>query len=257
VRGLLAEAPRRREPGLTWASWRRSRRSASSSAPAAPGSRPSGQGCRPTAVAAFRDRAARRSPPWPASASSTTRAWNAETSPAPPKACSKRSPGHSSSTTPNAPTCSTSPAQRTRRPSARVAAHRRRCGRACKGLGSAPYRTGSRFFADWGTDGGNVAKSVATNCSPTKPTTTKALRLQGFRHAPKRTRTSTRLSRTRPSTWRVYQFRHRREGSRSIAAEHGPTPVTPRTAAPVRRAARGRIRAADQGRWRAPERSSR
>src|SRR3954451_19910093 len=29
--------------------------------------------------------------------------------------------------------------------------------------------------------------------------------------APKRTRTSTRLSRTRPSTWRVYQFRHRRE----------------------------------------------
>jgi hypothetical protein len=31
-----------------------------------------------------------------------------------------------------------------------------------------------------------------------------------FAHAPKRTRTSTRLSRTRPSTWRVYQFRHRR-----------------------------------------------
>src|SRR3954462_5588099 len=29
-------------------------------------------------------------------------------------------------------------------------------------------------------------------------------------HAPKRTRTSTRLARTRPSTWRVYQFRHRR-----------------------------------------------
>ena len=39
--------------------------------------------------------------------------------------------------------------------------------------------------------------------------------------APKRTRTSTRLSRTRPSTWRVYQFRHRREGSRSIAAGPG------------------------------------
>ena len=38
-----------------------------------------------------------------------------------------------------------------------------------------------------------------------------------FPYAPKRTRTSTRLSRTRPSTWRVYQFRHRREGSRSIA----------------------------------------
>ena len=33
-----------------------------------------------------------------------------------------------------------------------------------------------------------------------------------FASAPKRTRTSTRLSRTRPSTWRVYQFRHRREG---------------------------------------------
>ena len=33
-----------------------------------------------------------------------------------------------------------------------------------------------------------------------------------FPYAPKRTRTSTRLSRTRPSTWRVYQFRHRREG---------------------------------------------
>jgi len=34
------------------------------------------------------------------------------------------------------------------------------------------------------------------------PGTTKALRMQGFRDAPKRTRTSTRLSRTRPSTWR-------------------------------------------------------
>src|SRR4051812_39884355 len=30
----------------------------------------------------------------------------------------------------------------------------------------------------------------------------------GLHSAPKRTRTSTRLSRTRPSTWRVYQFRH-------------------------------------------------
>ena len=38
-----------------------------------------------------------------------------------------------------------------------------------------------------------------------------------FRHAPKRTRTSTRLSRTRPSTWRVYQFRHRRRRRPSIA----------------------------------------
>ena len=35
---------------------------------------------------------------------------------------------------------------------------------------------------------------------------------RAFPYAPKRTRTSTRLSRTRPSTWRVYQFRHRRKG---------------------------------------------
>src|SRR3954469_3962667 len=40
-----------------------------------------------------------------------------------------------------------------------------------------------------------------------------------FTYAPKRTRTSTRLSRTRPSTWRVYQFRHRREGG-----EYSPDP---------------------------------
>src|SRR2546423_14951208 len=39
----------------------------------------------------------------------------------------------------------------------------------------------------------------------------------GLSSAPKRTRTSTRLSRTRPSTWRVYQFRHRRGCGRSIA----------------------------------------
>src|SRR3954462_907002 len=44
---------------------------------------------------------------------------------------------------------------------------------------------------------------------------------QGFRSAPKRTRTSTRLSRTRPSTWRVYQFRHRRKGG----AEYSPGPL--------------------------------
>src|SRR3954469_12738775 len=42
-----------------------------------------------------------------------------------------------------------------------------------------------------------------------------------FPSAPKRTRTSTRLSRTRPSTWRVYQFRHRREGDASIARAMG------------------------------------
>ena len=42
---------------------------------------------------------------------------------------------------------------------------------------------------------------------------------RAFCDAPKRTRTSTRLSRTRPSTWRVYQFRHRREGTASIALD--------------------------------------
>src|SRR3954452_17152569 len=52
---------------------------------------------------------------------------------------------------------------------------------------------------------------------PARGTTeTKRTRLLAgsFAYAPKRTRTSTRLSRTRPSTWRVYQFRHRREGRR-------------------------------------------
>src|SRR5215211_527143 len=62
-----------------------------------------------------------------------------------------------------------------------------------------------------------VAIGVATEMfAPRRaraPRTTKAPPERGFRlHAPKRTRTSTRLSRTRPSTWRVYQFRHRREG---------------------------------------------
>ncbi len=46
--------------------------------------------------------------------------------------------------------------------------------------------------------------------------------------APKRTRTSTRLSRTRPSTWRVYQFRHRRRRAPSIApAMACPPPAGP------------------------------
>src|SRR5215208_2664026 len=49
------------------------------------------------------------------------------------------------------------------------------------------------------------------------PETKKPRVCGAFSYAPKRTRTSTRLSRTRPSTWRVYQFRHRREGWRSIA----------------------------------------
>src|SRR5690349_6729304 len=40
-------------------------------------------------------------------------------------------------------------------------------------------------------------------------------------HAPKRTRTSTRLTRTRPSTWRVYQFRHRRGRRGSIGRGSG------------------------------------
>jgi hypothetical protein len=65
--------------------------------------------------------------------------------------------------------------------------------------------------------------------------------------APKRTRTSTRLSRTRPSTWRVYQFRHRREGSRSIAAVPGPGALSPRTAARARRAAPGGTAAGRRG----------
>ena len=61
-----------------------------------------------------------------------------------------------------------------------------------------------------------VAIGVAAKCSPpprrTAPERRKPRRSGAFCDAPKRTRTSTRLSRTRPSTWRVYQFRHRREG---------------------------------------------
>ena len=52
--------------------------------------------------------AARRSPRWPASASSTTSAWSAATSAASPSSCSRRSPERCSSTTPSAPTSSTS-----------------------------------------------------------------------------------------------------------------------------------------------------
>jgi hypothetical protein len=54
---------------------------------------------------------------------------------------------------------------------------------------------------------------------------------RAFEDAPKRTRTSTRLSRTRPSTWRVYQFRHRREGDASIDR---PSPLSPCCASPPR-----------------------
>ena len=72
----------------------------------------------------------------------------------------------------------------------------------------------------WGTAGEQgcspVVRGVAARCSPPdrsrSPRTRKAPPSGAFRSAPKRTRTSTRLSRTRPSTWRVYQFRHRREG---------------------------------------------
>jgi hypothetical protein len=53
----------------------------------------------------------------------------------------------------------------------------------------------------WGHQWGRCGKPVATACAPTKPRAAKAPRLQGFHDAPKRTRTSTRLSRTRPSTW--------------------------------------------------------
>src|SRR4051812_28003283 len=62
------------------------------------------------------------------------------------------------------------------------------------------------------------------------PRTAKAPQCGAFVHAPKRTRTSTRLSRTRPSTWRVYQFRHRREGDGeySPAGRLGLSPSAPR-----------------------------
>ena len=61
-----------------------------------------------------------------------------------------------------------------------------------------------------------MSEGVARESGPPRPRSTsrtrKAPPCGAFRSAPKRTRTSTRLSRTRPSTWRVYQFRHRREG---------------------------------------------
>jgi hypothetical protein len=61
-----------------------------------------------------------------------------------------------------------------------------------------------------------MSEGVARESGPPRPRsasrTRKAPPSGAFRSAPKRTRTSTRLSRTRPSTWRVYQFRHRREG---------------------------------------------
>src|SRR3954447_25686152 len=78
-----------------------------------------------------------------------------------------------------------------------------------------------------GTDVFPLVSLVVTGFQPfadhATPRTTKPRAFAGLRrHAPKRTRTSTRLSRTRPSTWRVYQFRHRREGAASIApVAHG------------------------------------
>jgi hypothetical protein len=61
-----------------------------------------------------------------------------------------------------------------------------------------------------------------TKCFPAHPTTTKTLRLQGLRDAPKRTRTSTRLSRTRPSTWSPgCQMCPRRGAERSPASSFG------------------------------------
>ena len=81
--------------------------------------------------------AARRSPRWPASASSTTSGWSAATPAASPTACSRRSPARCGSTTPSAPTSSISrapptpsrPSAAAPRPAARPAgraAHRRR-----------------------------------------------------------------------------------------------------------------------------------
>src|SRR5690349_19772489 len=69
------------------------------------------------------------------------------------------------------------------------------------------------------------------------PRTRKAPQSGAFRSAPKRTRTSTRLSRTRPSTWRVYQFRHRRESggeySPGLSPSDGRTTVHEHMFAPV------------------------
>src|SRR5215203_4224486 len=65
------------------------------------------------------------------------------------------------------------------------------------------------------------ARALPRDLAPRRgsaPEKRKAPPPRGFRHAPKRTRTSTRLSRTRPSTWRVYQFRHRRESDREYRA---------------------------------------
>ena len=87
----------------------------------------------------------------------------------------------------------------------------------------------------WRLEGHDVAASVATaferplRAPPGLEPEKRAE--QVIRHAPKRTRTSTRLSRTRPSTWRVYQFRHRREDERESSA--GPA-VSPCFASPRR-----------------------
>ena len=56
--------------------------------------------------------------------------------------------------------------------------------------------------------GRDRASSESCRTGTTRPSTTKAVRLQGFLDAPKRTRTSTRLSRTRPSTWSLARHIH-------------------------------------------------
>ena len=72
-----------------------------------------------------------------------------------------------------------------------------------------PHRSGGRSLTCGSTAEGS---SVTAASAPERRSPAKRGASGG---APKRTRTSTRLSRTRPSTWRVYQFRHRR-GARGV-----------------------------------------
>src|SRR3954447_13889492 len=74
----------------------------------------------------------------------------------------------------------------------------------------------SMWATNWATRGvaqlsEGLSRDVAPSGRNDRPERRKPSNSRAFVHAPKRTRTSTRLSRTRPSTWRVYQFRHRRE----------------------------------------------
>src|SRR3954463_15542802 len=75
----------------------------------------------------------------------------------------------------------------------------------------------SLWATDWATRAvAQLSEGLSRDVAPCeqddRPERRKPRECRAFGGAPKRTRTSTRLSRTRPSTWRVYQFRHRREG---------------------------------------------